>query len=148
MFNCSNRYYYLHDLMEVKMKIEFKNYKPGIKYGEWIYSKTKIKHVMKDSANKEITVVINPNTEFNLLKTDDGQIIVERNKNGIRLLWEITLEELNKYFKMTRSKADTQKPIEIQKEIIMNGIEEYFNEREKDRIIRATTAISISFKKH
>lgn len=95
------------------MKIEFKDYKPGLKYGGWIYSKTKIKRTIMDSPYQEMTIIINPNTEFNLLKTDDGQIIVERNKNGIRLLWEITLEELNKYFKMTRSKAAIQKPMEV-----------------------------------
>ena len=95
------------------MKIEFKDYKPGLKYGRRIYSKTKIKRTIMDSPYQEMTIIINPNTEFNLLKTDDGQIIVERNKNGIRLLWEITLEELNKYFKMTRSKANIQKSMEI-----------------------------------
>ena len=95
------------------MKIKFEDYKPGLKYGGWIYSKTKIKRTIMISPYQEMTIIINPNTEFNLLKTDDGQIIVERNKNGIRLLWEITLEELNKYFKRTYSKANIQESMEI-----------------------------------
>lgn len=73
-----------------------------------IYSKKKI-----DLAFDKGVITINPNMEFQLYKVKDNQIIVERTKSGIQLLWEISLEELNKYFKKTPLAGDKQPPFEI-----------------------------------
>lgn len=74
----------------------------------YVYSKKRF-----DLAFDKLVITINPNMEFQLYKTKDDRIIVERTRNGIKLIWEITLEELNKYFKRTSSAGDKQPPIEI-----------------------------------
>ncbi len=88
------------------MKIKFTDYDSHRKWGGYVYSSIKF-----DKDYGDMIVTVNPNTEFEIFKYNDGRITVERMKNGIRICWVVSQDVLNWYFKRTPSKASMQTEI-------------------------------------